>query len=199
MCWKCCLCMCCCSVDHDEVVIDEATQRSRDIDRMMNAEHAELRDMGVRSIEDKNWQPFILAGRTYFIHGSGTAPKIIRGDGTGSLNPAFGRESCKVNGIPGKYLLAFACQGNQIPDEVELKGAAKVLWGVKEFPFMYIFHVDAQTRVFQSPFSGQVGLQTEARGGSETGFDTAVPWDNIDRVFQYNKKTGTYERNRNYG
>lgn len=190
MCWKCCLCMCTCSQ-----AATDAEQTNADINRMIDSDQAKLKTLKVRSVEDKNWQPFNLAGTTYFVHGSGTGPAIIRK--SGSLDPAFGRESCLVNGIAGKYLLAFACEGNLVPDTMKLKGAAAMLWGVKEFPYIYIFHVPGGTQVFQSPVANGP-VQTAARLSAETGFDTAVPWGQVDRVFQYDFDTDKYEHNRNF-
>ncbi len=190
MCWKCCLCMCCCSsADTD------AEQTNADINRMIDAEQAELSQLKVRSIEDKNWVRFVTVQRGYFIHGSGAAPVAIRD--SGSLDPRFGREICKVDGRPdGKYLLAFACKDNMVPSEVKLSGAAAMLWGPKDFPYIYIFHVEGGTEYFQSP-SNQP--QQDARQSAETGFPDAVPWAQVDRVFQYNAGTGLYEQNKVFG
>jgi len=187
MCWKCCLCLCCCSVD-------EGTARNREIDRMLNADQARLRERGVRSVEEKNWSPFTLGTKTYFIHGSATAPRIIKEGG--GLDPSFGREEIRVIGRPpGKYLLAFKCEGNVVPDTVKLKGAAKTLWGSEEFKYFYIFHVKAGTTAFQSAVQSETGTQTEARESAETGLADIVPWSDIDRVFQYDKDNNGYVRN----
>ena len=190
MCWKCCLCLCSCSATDSD-----ADQTNADINRMIDADQAKLKQLGVRSVEDKNWIKFTVHQRTYFIHGSRTGPAIIRD--SGSLDPAFGRETCKVLGVEGKYLLGFPCKGNQVPDAVKLSGAAAVLWGAKEFAYMYIFHVDDGTDVYQSEVPGKD--QIGAREGAETGFPVAVPWAQIDRVFQHDEESGSYIRNRNFG
>ena len=187
MCWKCCLCLCCCSQK-------ESAQRSLDIERQIAADRAELEARQVRSIETKNWVPFQTVGDTYFIHGSGAAPNLIKT--SGGLNPAFGREDIRVGGESGKYLLAFKTKGNVVPDEYVLSGAAKVLWGSKDFPYIYVFHLPA-ARLYQSQVrdAHQVAIaQTEARENAEIGINQIVPWANIDRVFQVNA-TGKYDRN----
>ena len=187
MCWKCYLCCCFCSREtfHTREEIANA-----DIDRAINAGQARLKQAGVRSIEDKNWAPLTLHGQQHFIHGSGTGPAIIRQ--SGGLDPAFGKEEIRVAGRPpGKYLLAFPTTDNLVPDGIQLKGAAARLWGVDEFPFIYIFHVPNGTQVFRTPFAGTHAGTLNA----ETGFAAVIPWANIDRVFQYNKQTKTYDRN----
>jgi hypothetical protein len=181
MCYKCNLVVCDCVLNDQE--------RSRNIDWMMRQEQDEKKEMGIRSIEDKNWAQCWIGGPTYFIHGSSVAPNLIKK--SGGLSSAFGKERVLVNGVPGdKFFLAFPCQNNVVPGAVKkLSGAAGRLWSTDEFPFLYFFKVGPAYLAYRAPASNHDSDQME------TGFTGNIPWQRVVRVFQWERKQFTYVRN----
>jgi hypothetical protein len=156
----------------------EQVKRSQQIDRDMEDERKKLQSQGVRSIEDKNWESHPLGQRTYYLHGTKTAPRLVR---KGGLDPSYGREQILVQGSNSKrFILAFPALGNQIPETYKFGGAAKFLWSQDDFQYVYVFHVDAGTTVY---YSGERG---------ETGFSDIIPWSSIDRVFCYDTQKKEY-------
>jgi len=186
MCWKCRLCLCCCSaIDHD------ADARNEEINRQINSDQERLKEKGVRSVENKNWVRVHISQTNYFLHGTSVGPAAIRESG---LDPSYAREECNVEGVHHKqFILAFPCVNNVVPQEVKLSGAAKVLWGEKGFPFIYVFHVESGAELYQ-PNTGTVGA-TGVRTAAETGFPALILWAQIDAVFQYDEDQQLYVPN----
>ncbi|MFQ4139452.1 hypothetical protein PGN35_024365 [Nodosilinea sp. PGN35] len=112
----------------------------------------ELTSRGGAKHQNKNWIPFDLPVQTRFLH-AGSAP-LAKDGGTGLLLK-YSKEDITVAGFadaPSKFILAFALlefpPGTQLPPEITLAKATQILWSKEEMPHVFVFTLDAGTRLW---------------------------------------------------
>ena len=111
-----------------------------------------LTSRGGAKDQDKNWSPFLLPQQTRFIH-AGSAP-LSKDGGTGLLLK-YSKEDVTVAGhadAPKKFILAFPLvknpPGTPLPPTMVLAKPAQMLWSMEEMPNVFIFTLDAGTKVW---------------------------------------------------
>lgn len=161
MCWKCCLCLCNCSVDEGGISDGGLTDGG-------------LTSRGAAKHQDKDWKRATLNQKRLYIHCSSTGPAVIMRSG---LDPTYGKEDITINGgSVGKYMLAFPAPANQVPVSFDIPKAISILWDLKEIQFAYCFEWDTGEAIFSKD-----GYQGDKP--SETGFDQIIAAACIQEVY----------------
>ena len=132
----------------------------------------ELTSRGAALRQDKNWTEFLLPFQTRFIH-AGSAPLYSQG-GEGLLLQ-YAKEIITVANAPHapkNYHLSFPLleypPGTELPDNIVLAKPCRLLWSYEEMPNVFVFTLDAGTKVWSQ--GGKLAA------GREVGMPFDILW-----------------------